>query len=79
MRKGTAMIVAGGILLLPPALALGLTALMSTSIGPRLLSLFGFGEFLIYWDPLVALSVVAVGSTLVLVGLRRRVSHKGRI
>jgi len=79
MHKGTGMIVAGGILLLPPALALGVTALMSTPIGPRLLSLFGFGEFLIYWDPLVALSVVAVGSTLVVVGLRRRRSHKGRI
>ena len=74
MRKGTAMVVTGSILLVPSVLALSLTALISTAVGRKLMSrgwaFLGLNEFLIYWDPLFLLVLAVLGATLVLVGRR---------
>jgi len=83
MRKGTAMIVVGGILLLPPTLVLTLTALMRSATGQTLLSralaFFGVQDFGIYWDPKVVSVAGVLGSALVLLGLWNRRTHRGRV
>ena len=76
MRKGTAMIAVGAVLLVPPALVLSLTALTRTAAGRMLLSgglaFSGVESFGIYWDSKVVSITAGLGSALVLLGLWKR-------
>jgi len=76
VRKGTGLVIGGGVLLIPPFLALGALALMKTRFGSRLLvdglaSVGAQKEFVLYVDPVVVSITGVSGLILLLIGLRR--------